>query len=482
MAPSILAVDFGRVDAESEENLGDYFVDTGVLDKLAHGRKQFVIGRKGSGKTALFRLANDSRLGRPVISLDFADYPWDAHKLVREAGLSAESSFVASWRFTFLAAVCRQWADLAPSNIRKQAAAMLRRIYQDEEPGLLEVLFDRFKRLRKIDLPKIEGLGGLGGLELDEKGDGPILAKSLSQWCRVLGEMVEKNFDEAPFTIKLDRLDEGWDASDDSKLLLAGILKAARDFNLRLARRGQPPAVLTFLRSDIFNELRFNDKNKMTADVESLEWSDSKLVDVADARIARSLKIKRSKGWDAVFSNEPMRQGAKISSYILKRTMGRPRDMIAFCLAIQTAAREHDHNIADKNDVYAAETEYSSHIYNELDDEMHKQLPQSRGYLQALRTLGKTRFTLAEWLSTLRQREAGLKEAEARTRLKLLFDYSVVGVPRRGGIARGTTFQFNYHDRLVEPDFAGEMIVHPALKKQLQLKEPRRDASQDDDE
>ena len=46
---------------------------------------------------------------------------------------------------------------------------------------------------------------------------------------------------------------------------------------------------MPFLRSDIFNELRFNDKNKMTADIEYLEWPDQELIEVAAARIARSL-------------------------------------------------------------------------------------------------------------------------------------------------------------------------------------------------
>jgi hypothetical protein len=99
---SIADVDFGRVDAEGETNLSEYFVDTGVLDSLKNGKKHFIIGRKGSGKTALFLLATEEKLGRSVLKLDFADYAWEVHKKIKESGLSAESSYVASWRFTFL--------------------------------------------------------------------------------------------------------------------------------------------------------------------------------------------------------------------------------------------------------------------------------------------------------------------------------------------------------------------------------------------
>jgi len=477
---SIKKVDFGRVDAEGEDKLADYFVDTGVLAKLTAGRKYLVIGRKGAGKTALFKLATSERIRRDVIALDFANYPWEAHKLIQESGLSPESAYVASWRFTLLAGVCRHWMDSAPTEVRKQATALMRRIYRDEEPGLLEVLFDKFRRVRKVQLPEATGVGSLGGIELDEQDrQGPLLAHALSQWCRVLEDLVTANFGKAPFTIKLDRLDDGWDAGPESKLLLVGVLKAARDLNVKLHRDSSANAVLVFLRTDIFNELRFNDKNKMTADIEFLEWPDDKLLDVAAARIALSLARNRNTAWDQVFSRDSMRQGARISSYILKRTMGRPRDIIAFCLACQDVAAG---DVVQTQEVYSAEGRYSRHIYDELDDEMHKQLPENRKILQALRGLGKMRFRLAEWLEVMSRSDSSVTEEVARQRLKVLFDYSVVGVPRKGGVQRGTRFQFNYNDRLVEPDFDADISVHPALKKELQLVETRRDSTDEEDE
>jgi len=110
-------------------------------------------------------------------------------------------------------------------------------------------------------------------------------------------------------------------------------------------------------------------------------------------------------------------------------------------------------------------------MYDELDDEMHKQVPDARSSLQALKDLGMTRFRFDNWLQVMKRRKIG--DEDAKRRLQDLFDYSVVGVQRRGGITRGTTFQFVYHDRLLEPNFHGDMIVHPSLTKHLRLKEPR---------
>lgn len=481
---SIKNVDFGRVDAEREDNLGDYFVETGVLDKISRGRKYVVLGRKGSGKTALFKLTTPAKLGHEVIALDYIDYPWEAHKLVQEAGMHAESAYVASWRFSFLAAVCRHWTETAPSDIKKTAKNLMKRIYRDEEPGVLELLIDKVKRIRKIEGPNIPGVAATGAIELDEKKeDGPILANTLGQWCIVLEDLIVKNYDQAPFTLKIDRLDDGWDASEPSKQLIIGVMKAARDLNIKLARTGDPPAVIVFLRSDIYNELRWNDKNKMTDDIEALEWTDAKLQEVAEARIAHSLGIPRRDAWFEVFSKDEMLRRSSTFNYIVRRTMGRPRDMIAFCLKCQDGA---EGDVVQTGEVYRAEALYSRHIYNELDDEMHKQLPASRALLASLKALGKTRFKLEEWIKALQKTRPETNEAEARDQLKILFDYSIVGVPQKGGVQRGTRFVFNYNDRLVVPDFDSDMTVHPALKKELQLIEARRENSRseadDDDE
>jgi len=162
--------------------------------------------------------------------------------------------------------------------------------------------------------------------------------------------------------------------------------------------------------------------------------------------------------------------------------MGRPRDMIAFCLKCREVATAAHHAIVQTQDVYDAEQAFSEHVYNELDDEMHKQLPTSRAYLQTLRDVGRTRFSASDWIAAVKRRQTGATEEEALAHLKILFDYSIVGVPRSGGVTRGTTFQFIYGDRLLEPNFTQGIIVHPSLKKYLNLIEPRREQQTTDDE
>ena len=46
-------IDFGHNDAKRDHNLSQYFMDQGWLSALRNGKKFFIFGRKGAGKTAL---------------------------------------------------------------------------------------------------------------------------------------------------------------------------------------------------------------------------------------------------------------------------------------------------------------------------------------------------------------------------------------------------------------------------------------------
>jgi hypothetical protein len=473
-------VDFGRIDAESDAKLKEYFVDTGVLRRLARGERQFVIGRKGSGKTALFQQADSTFDRVTLIRLEFSDYAWEKHKAIKELGLPDENAYTASWLFTFLMAACKEWRKSPDKSVSKPADEVYLRVYGKEDPGTLELLVDKLRRLRRVDLPNAGDLGGLGGFELEELPEGATLARAANVWNERLLQLASDLFPKAPVTILVDRLDDGWDASEEIRNMLAGAIKATRTLNLRFGVEGLPRPVIIFLRSDIFAELRFNDKNKIGGDTEYLEWNDFALLNVINARIAKSLDIPHENAWENVFSPEQMRQRAFISSYLLKRTMQRPRDIIAFCIYCREAALKEGHERVETSDVYEAERAYSRHIYDELVDEMHKQIEDVATLFKSLRLLGYMRFRFPEWVEAVKRISPAAGEVEAERRLKILFDHGVVGVPKVGGKGGGTSFEFVYQDRYLDPSFDGDLVVHPSLRKQLDLKDAKAGAGADD--
>lgn len=298
-----------------------------------------------------------------------------------------------------------------------------------------------------------------------------MLANGLSRWSQSLLPFVAKHFPACPVSLFLDRLDDAWDASDDSKALLVGALKAAREINLALARKGAAPAVLVFLRTDIFDLLLFNDKMKMAQDIEYLDWDENSLCEILEARIASSLGIRKTSAWLAAFSGSSMRQRATIRSYMTRRTMYRPRDMIRFALCCQEKATAATHQVVETVDVYDGEIRYSQEMFDELVDEMHKQVPNARDVMEVLREVEAQRFKEKDWIEAYARRFPNSSESDAKSALGVLFEFSVVGVPKAGGRAGGTKFQFRYEDRLLRPNFTSQMVVHSGLKKVLSLRD-----------
>jgi ABC-type multidrug transport system fused ATPase/permease subunit len=84
----ISQVDFGHIAAEEEAgNLQRYFIETEEYKKVkSDAHKILVIGRKGSGKSAIYLALRDylptKEKAVVVEALSLQDYPWKIHKEV----------------------------------------------------------------------------------------------------------------------------------------------------------------------------------------------------------------------------------------------------------------------------------------------------------------------------------------------------------------------------------------------------------------
>lgn len=67
-------LDFGSVDAESEEELAKRFVQTQEFNQISDEDKLVILGPKGSGKSAIFRLFTDyTEETKEILDTDFPE-------------------------------------------------------------------------------------------------------------------------------------------------------------------------------------------------------------------------------------------------------------------------------------------------------------------------------------------------------------------------------------------------------------------------
>lgn len=106
MAVDIKAIrEFGRIDAESEDLLREFFIKTEAYARVEDQEHIVVIGRKGTGKTAIYEII----LERPAAlsnvfatGLKFRDYPWGIHEEIKDTDAAPVERYTHSWAFPIL--------------------------------------------------------------------------------------------------------------------------------------------------------------------------------------------------------------------------------------------------------------------------------------------------------------------------------------------------------------------------------------------
>lgn len=481
-------VDFEHIEAERDPNLTQYFVRTDSFTRIFKGQKMYVIGRKGTGKSSIYSAIQ----GMPgstdysVVGLTFDRYPWKLHNRVKDETRSVDAAHLTTWRYIILVELSKLLLEEAEESKTKteeldKLSRFVHEAYGTHKPGLndlLSGLLERFKRLRKLELPSVgHSQTGGGAIEFDPKAPSETaLLATIKAATDTIEQTVLTLLSNKFYFVLFDKLDDGWDDSPDFKSSMVGLLRAARDLNIDAQKQNKLLRCVVFLRSDIYDSLQYNDKNKAFSDIEHLTWDEKSLHNLINRRIAKSLSLKaEDRAWDKVFDGESMRSGTSNFKYITRRTLLRPRDLITFCQECKTTALRNRHEKILNSDVYEAEDRYSERVYREFVDEMHKQFPQVDKLFEVLRRLRFERFPFQKWEAEfVRAQVPELTPSEA---LKILFDYSIIGVVRIGGSGGGSTLEFKFTHPLIQIDYSREMVVHPGLKKHLKLIEKRSKAA-----
>jgi hypothetical protein len=477
-------VDFGHDEAENDQNLVRYFLETDSFLKILKGDKMYVIGRKGTGKSAIYlTIEKWTDPNIETSGLTFDDYSWEVHNKIRDMSKSTDFAFVNTWKYIILLELAK--ILIRESNFLKKSfhpdlkkiADFLDRHYGSLTPSYKDFLVRKLAQIKRLDLPSISPEGiKLGGIEFEKAtSDEQRLITEINFINRELQNILFKVMSkEKYYFILFDKLDDGWNASEDCKLSMIGLLRGARDLNVESKKVNKHLRAIPFLRSDIYDVLQYNDKNKAYADIEFLRWDEQKLVTLINKRIAFSLGIKDDKSTlFQIFAKSKMRSGTSNMSYLVKRTLLRPRDIISFCRECLNEAIRNNNDLITNEDIYNAENFYSERIYGEFVDEMHKQYPFVEKLFRILRTMKTERFTLPKFKNEYSKDVFRIENITAEDALEILFAYGIIGIERIGGKTGGSSFDFFYNDPLIKIDFSREMVIHPALKKHLKLVEKR---------
>ena len=285
--------------------------------------------------------------------------------------------------------------------------------------------------MRKVELPTVVGTGG-GSLEIDEK-QGGILTDATISGLDELEAVLKAQVVETPVTVLLDRLDDAWHGTDDSLHLIGGAVRATRDIAIAWDQPSPSP-VITFLRTDLWERLSFNDKNKMSQDIIYLDWTPEQLGDVVDLRIqspATSAAAGRLHLRPTRCASAPARRPTSRSARWAARGMSSLSRSSPGTRRSPMGMRGSRRPISTKG-----EKAYSKHILGELRDETEQHVSDYNAVTNSIKALGKRNFTADEWYSACKQN--GLSKVDAEQAFYQLFEASAVGVHGAGGAKGGS--------------------------------------------
>lgn len=414
-------VDFGDIDGYGDPNLDQYFLDNNYWNRITDEKTFFVIGRKGTGKSSIYRMIKELSLdkGYIIINKDFGDFPFEKLLQLDDEDFAKPNQYQTIWENLVLNIFAKSITDYpVPYDDNNEYFKELNNYAKTCLGNIIEMHKEVVTQTTKTALGLHSKL--LDGSHEVEKalsvGSGE---NNISMINATLEALIINYFltcsEDRKIIIQFDRLDDNYNQYQSLEQYYHAIIslfKVAYHLNQEFrAKKIKNAKIVLYLRSDILKELGKRDAESARWDDFSItinwaivnrdDWENAKLLQMINKRITATLKddhINFETIFDTTDINLCKRNGVQkdVFQYIVERTMHRPRDVIQFCKYIQKEVRE-------TGDLYFrtiknAEKEYCYWLVNsELANEINPVLKNTETVYDLLKLLGTRPFSLSDF-------------------------------------------------------------------------------------
>jgi len=394
-------INWGDDSAEKDPFLLNYFVQSAAFSRIKNKQKNMLIGRKGSGKSAIRKKLEDEFTKDSDTHVINLSPKFNAIKTILNDkdianGFGQEIFFQHTWiRQILLDCLCLA-GHSAKGKYAKDSLEFARNVGNElnrTNKDLVENISDILSKVKA----KVGELGEFGlALERELRNVADVDALEFH-----IKNLVKYG---AKFVVLIDDLDLGWNNTDTANNLLLGLLSATN----HLSSISSNIYICVFLREDVYTLLitktQHSDKYR---NVERIRWSKSDLITILNERInfnrERNQLPRLLEPFNTVF---PYTIGTSNSdNWLYERTLGRPRELIQLS-RYYTESVENDS--PDSELLKESEQSYSEWKLDDLCTEYSNQYPG----LVNLFSYWKTNFFRCKY---------HLKRAEAEEMLLELF-------------------------------------------------------------
>ena len=143
------------------ENSHRYFYYTKIVDRLSKGKKSYVIGRKGTGKTAISEyLSEISDFDVFAQKLTFKNFPFNSLYEITDSGYTSPNQYITLWKYLIYSTICKLLST--NENLDLESKEKLSSLFDHDLESALPSAISKWTGF-KFDL-KVLGTGfGVGG-------------------------------------------------------------------------------------------------------------------------------------------------------------------------------------------------------------------------------------------------------------------------------------------------------------------------------
>lgn len=464
-----------QLEAKFEDN-ARYFYHVKEVKEIEDGRKSYVVGRKGAGKTAISEyLARIRRHDVFSEKLSFKNFPFNDLYSLSNDGYTAPNQYITLWKYVIYSSICRSMAK--NEKIDPQVKSELESLFGADTLTLKRRISKWVSKEFSFTLFGV-------GLKIASAAPENIDSENWTQRVDFLEDIIREYIDGSRYYIIFDELDEDYRNIIEAKqhdrytALITSLFKAVQDIRATFI---DVPSIklrpVIFLRDDIYEIIQDSDKNKWNDHKIELSWNESEIRDLVAFRISKAISqdanktLSFNKAWGSLLGSQKMRMGTnknkEISSFdfIARSTYLRPRDFVKYLQACAELATKSGSGITS-GAIRKVDTAFSNYLKEELRDELFAVLPDISAIFDVISHLRKWNFSRTEFERAYGdQLERGnLTTKDVGFVLQVLFLFSVIGNARRHDY-----FLFRYQNPEARFNFNDRIIVHRGLFKSLQI-------------
>lgn len=435
------SLDLGATSAENEMRaLESYYLKTDQFLKSLRGEANIVVGRKGSGKSAIFLQVRDrERNKKGNIVLDLKP---DGYKLIKFKELilsfleegTFQHTIMAFWEYVLLLEICYKILEKDREQHKRdhtlyEPYRALADLYHADG---YETEGDFSERMGSL----MESISTEYRSQYGDKANVRLSAPSLTEmlYCHDVRALSKQVIDYMAHKevcwLLFDNIDKGWPTSGlehEDLLIIRGLIDATKKIERQFGKSNVSVNTIVFLRNDVYELLvqETSDRGKEASVL--LDWTDPDLLrELIRLRIVFN-DVNGDESFEALWPKVFVSHyaGEESSQYLIDRSLMRPRFLLNLINQCKSFAINLNHERVLEDDITKGLAAYSTDLLTDIGYEINDVESGSDDVLYAF--IGsKSVVTKSEIFQILR--DFGIEDEYPESIFKLLLWYGFIGI------------------------------------------------------